>query len=746
MSNLVKKFRTPADRYTPFPFWFWNDRLTTGEIKRQMDDFYAKGIRGFVLHPRIGWPDDLIYLGDEFFEYVRFAVGYAEQLGMKVILYDEGMYPSGSCNGKVVADHPEYASKGLYVVKAADFTERVDRYQKIVLAFDWSEGKVRVTQAGDYFLVHEDSMGTIRGVHYGEDDGEIAAPRSTDLLDSQAIRYFISLTHERYYQELATYFGKTVLGFFTDEPDILGRNHHAEMLPFNDELATRLMEHGWHLEQLPLLFLPNDQKESLNQAFQQLVTAQLETSYYGPISHWCQTHGIFLTGHPHDAHDIGLLHHFQIPGQDVVWRWIAPEKDLGVKGYEAVTAKCAADAARHARRSRNLNEVFGCCGPAGNQWAFTVSDMKWYLDWLFIRGCNLIVPHAFFYSIAGKRQDERAPDVGPHNLWWPYFGQLSDFIKRMSFMMSDQVNTTNIAIIVEIAHLPYEQVELLYQNQIEFNYLEDRYLLADKFSAEDGKLVVADQHYDTLIVEENHPRLADLLAHLAKYNGEIVILTAEKELSEWLPYLQRRYNGSLQIIGQTRKIRYTEFIKENQRFFGLCNEGSCGQQLKLVFPDTFEAISLWDPWRGSVVSYPLTDHCLEYCLENRGLVFFTEAVTEVEELPTCRNRRSVVIQSEPNAWPDLDFSGTVTYELKFGDLSKLPEKLSLDLGRVENFATLLVNGQERETCFWAPYRFCICRKELQKARIQVAVTNTLSNRYSKIPLASGLFGPIQLEW
>ncbi|MGB8451066.1 MAG: hypothetical protein WCD89_01915 [Anaerocolumna sp.] len=32
---------------------------------------------------------------------------------MKVVLYDEAMYPSGSAHGKVVKNNPGYASKGL---------------------------------------------------------------------------------------------------------------------------------------------------------------------------------------------------------------------------------------------------------------------------------------------------------------------------------------------------------------------------------------------------------------------------------------------------------------------------------------------------------------------------------------------------------------------------------------------------------------------------------------------------------
>src|SRR5699024_8088173 len=99
------------------PFWFWNDDLTEEEIIRQIHDFYEKGVNGFVLHPRIGIPEDIVYLSDEFMKLVYEAVAEADRLGMYVILYDEGMYPSGSAKGMVVDGNPEYATRGLRMVE-----------------------------------------------------------------------------------------------------------------------------------------------------------------------------------------------------------------------------------------------------------------------------------------------------------------------------------------------------------------------------------------------------------------------------------------------------------------------------------------------------------------------------------------------------------------------------------------------------------------------------------------------------
>ena len=111
------EFINPSEEYTPIPFWFWNDALDKKEIVRQINDFSKKGVNGFVIHPRIGIPKEIGYLSDEFMSFVRCAIEEAEKLNMKVVLYDEAMYPSGSAHGMVVKNNPEYASRGLKMLE-----------------------------------------------------------------------------------------------------------------------------------------------------------------------------------------------------------------------------------------------------------------------------------------------------------------------------------------------------------------------------------------------------------------------------------------------------------------------------------------------------------------------------------------------------------------------------------------------------------------------------------------------------
>ena len=99
--RILRELKSPDKEYTPIPFWFLNDDLSEEEIARQLSDFREKGVFGVVLHPRIGIPESIPYLSDEFMHYIRFAVKTAAELGMYVVIYDEAMYPSGSAHGLV---------------------------------------------------------------------------------------------------------------------------------------------------------------------------------------------------------------------------------------------------------------------------------------------------------------------------------------------------------------------------------------------------------------------------------------------------------------------------------------------------------------------------------------------------------------------------------------------------------------------------------------------------------------------
>ncbi len=552
MSNLWNALQTPSSEYTPIPFWFWNDELSEEEILRQMKEMKDKGVDGFVIHPRKGLPRTIPYLSEKYFYFVRFAVQKAKEMDMKVVLYDEAMYPSGSCHGEVVRSNPAFASQGLMMLSGKNMPTN----GKAV-----AEGFVMIP-----------SGGTIRGVHENEDDGESDAPKSVDLLNPDAVAKFIELTHEKYYSELSDYFGSTIIAFFTDEPNILGRCAKEGIIPWSDGIYEEFLAAGGSEEDLAALF--DNWNARARAIYRKVIHERMSDSYYRQLSDWCTAHNIALTGHPEKSTDIGYLTYFQVPCQDIVWRFVEPEDGHAICGEHSTMGKCSSDSARHRGKRRNGNECFGCCGERQDPYKFTSDDMRWYLNWLFVRGVNLVYPHAFYYSIRDGRGDERPPEVGIHNPFWSMYKQLSDFIKNMCYLNTDSVNTAQVAILCGEEELSWELAKPLFTNQIEFNYLERE--LLPECSVAGNRLNIAKQSYSMIVsdaatYEDLDARQKEVVQEFVDAGGAFIL--APKDDESYLEDAKTKIQQLVIFDGDTAELRFSHFVKENEEVLILCNEG-----------------------------------------------------------------------------------------------------------------------------------------------------------------------------
>ncbi|MBI4581327.1 MAG: hypothetical protein HY718_16620, partial [Planctomycetes bacterium] len=253
----------PGPEFSQMPFWFWNDRLSEAEIVRQMADFREHGVYGFVIHARMGLTRDIPYMGQRWLELVKTAVEEAAGTNMRVCLYDEGMYPSGSAHGEVVRSNPEFAAQGLAmsqqdVIGPAELPcPAVSEGQRVATAVAALKGNKDEIDGHSLRLIEDPSAkikldagkwrimtfaclpsgGRIRGVHEGEEDRDPGAPAAADLLNPAAMRAFIRFAYEPYYATLKPHFGQTVIGMFTDEPSMLGRGGRRDLRPWTTGLV-----------------------------------------------------------------------------------------------------------------------------------------------------------------------------------------------------------------------------------------------------------------------------------------------------------------------------------------------------------------------------------------------------------------------------------------------------------------------------------------------------------------------------
>ena len=497
--------RQPPREFTLVPFWFWNDELHEHELRRQIDDFQAHGVHGFVIHPRVGLPRHQSWMSEPLLHCYDIALAEAKRRGMTVFLYDEGMYPSGSSCGEVVAENAAYAARCLKPIPLnAGESPTLNSDERLIATVPRAAG-------GHLAVIDAPAGSYIRGLHFITDDGAAEdEPPAADLLNPDAVAAFQRLVYDRFAARFGDYFGDTIRAIFTDEPNPYGKprgenwhvaGHAAAMRRVHEILGYDFTPH------LPALWYDDEpdaarRRDEYRWAIHQLLCQ----TYYQPLHDWCQRHGIALTGHPSMGNDIGAQRWFQIPGQDSVWRWVLPTDNSALEGSDATQAKVTSSAARHCHRRRNANE---CCGAYGHE--LTWDEMNWLAGWLLVRGVNLILPHAFFYSVRGPRWDERPPDVGPHSDWWDRYKSYADYCRRLCWLNTDSDHVCRVAVLAPPHGAPWDAAKVLQQHQIDFNYV-DTDDLAGAARVDEHGLDIGDMHYDAVIVDGPLPPRAHVQA------------------------------------------------------------------------------------------------------------------------------------------------------------------------------------------------------------------------------------------
>ncbi len=597
--GVPEEWVEPPSEFSQAPFWFWNDELTEAELLRQIEDFKAHGVQAFLIHPRAGLPKSIGWMSERMIHFMRFAIERAAERDMWVILYDEGMYPSGSSAGQVAAENAAYRTRGLVCIdldEAKPGTEvqgvRIgDNREPQLTTGQNLVATARRTSNGHRLAIVDraarDGYSVIRGLHFTQDDPPRRAdhrevpenqPAGGDILNPESVACFIRLVYQRYYDEFGKHFGKTVKAIFTDEPSMLARRGERGMMPG----TTGILGHvnaflGYDFTgHLPALWYEDEPDAAkYRRDYDRALQGRLEQTFYRQISDWCEAHGICLTGHPARPDGIGYLRHFQLPGQDIVWRYIEPGKPNALEGEQSTQAKCASSAMIHLKRRRNLNE---CCGAYGPD--FTFEEMKWLMNWLLVRGCNLLVPHAFYYSIRGPRIDERPPDVGPNSPWWPQYKPFAQATARVCWLNTDSRHMCELAILGVNDALPWRAAKVCFQHQRDFNYLEARHLWEDAQVDAEG-IRLAGMHYRALIIEDEPPAKAQPAIEVLSNAGRVIRWSKDMADRSLIEAIDRLVTPDVQVSPGTPDLRVRHVQKGGTDYYLLFNEGGENMELRL---------------------------------------------------------------------------------------------------------------------------------------------------------------------
>ena len=220
------------------------------QIYELIDKYAQCGFEQLMLYPRDGC--ELDYLSDEWFDTINNFIAAGKRHNMRFWLYDEYNYPSGGCKGTVMKQNADFCINYLKAVcKENRFVPQL--------------------------CVNE---------------------KYPNILNPDAVDFFIKSTHEQYKKHFGKYFGNEIAGVFTDEPSFYYGIWEKDELPFYDTLADdyiAICGNDFYTD-YDLYYSKKGADDFIKNCYK-LFAERMYSSYTSRINNWCRENNLYMTGH-----------------------------------------------------------------------------------------------------------------------------------------------------------------------------------------------------------------------------------------------------------------------------------------------------------------------------------------------------------------------------------------------------------------------------------------------------------------
>ncbi len=462
-ATLEQQFRDlplSARRNTGPLFWLHGDE--SPERLNAMLDKVAEAGNGTLTaesRPHKEW------LGEGWYRDLGVCLDAAKRLDLQMWLFDEDWWPSQTVGGNV----PEaYAAKRLVATgvpvppggRYGGTPGQESRFIALVAGRLDADGAVEAETLRDLTkLAHQGPVvwtppadgGTWQVMTFAWE----RAPKlkqgkrlAVDGMSPDCVAWYIETVYEPHDARFGKEFGKTIPGFFYDEPETPGDWGTA----LNETLKSRGVD--WMPVYVAWKFKLEGEAQAA--AFYQYAEARAETwgrVMYGGLSDWCHKRGVLSIGHFMEhgllyvnpefcAGDLMRLQRYSDMGAiDLVCRQMYP----GQRPHDIYQTPKLGSSVSHVygkTDDRAMCEIFG-----GYNQALTYPQMKWLCDQHQVRGINFLIPHSF---------NPRAPvdkDYPPYfynggfEPRYALFRVWADYSSRLSLMLTGGRHVCPVAVL-----------------------------------------------------------------------------------------------------------------------------------------------------------------------------------------------------------------------------------------------------------------------------------------------------------
>jgi hypothetical protein len=462
-------------------------------------------------------------------------------------IYDENGYPSGRAGGLVLENHPEFEAQGLFY-DSKDIQVREQGGAKSERQVEWripagtpfyvalfslnreghitgkpldltnavSGGMIKLSlKPGSWRIMAFVDNRLFDGTH-----AVLTGGPYINILDPDAVKLFIEITHDSYYNRFGEYFGNTINAVFNDEVSVMNGLLTDDSQPypaiawyrdFPDIFRKRT---GYDIRDcLPALFDDTGEETTHKRCdFYSMLGQQIADAFFKQIREWCSAHQVASTGHLlweesliYHAHFYGTvfpsLKELDWPGIDVLFANYGKTSGAHTEGGP-VTPKLASSATHVWKKERTMSESF---------WSVTnkvpVGEVMAHYAWQAVLGIN---------TLTTLTMQNSYPD--------DTLRKFNDFAGRLNYMLTQGRFKADVAILYPIASVwrnfkpTTRHVHNLNDNpkakdvdeawryvsavtlscQRDFDYLDEE--LIKEAVVENGKITIGENTYTVLVL------------------------------------------------------------------------------------------------------------------------------------------------------------------------------------------------------------------------------------------------------
>ena len=372
MNHKIKSLLTgvPCPNHL-LPF-FWQHGEDEATLRKYMSVIQRAGCGAVCVESR-PHPD---FCGPKWWSDMDVILDEARHREMKVWILDDSHFPTGFANGALVGKGTEHRRESVFcnettldgaarvitldvnalcvppALPLSQLAAVVSQMSPPPVHFDGDERLLSVTAVGNNKLLDLTANVQDGTLHWQKPAGKWTVcvcglshncgPHRDyiNMLDTASCKILIDTVYEPHWQHYKKDFGKTIAGFFSDEPElgngILYMQHNPigtpQDLPWSSTVAEELTQRlgqNWKVK-LPMLWHTEpgtNRAAQFRYLYMDVVSRTVQKCFSEQIGNWCRTHGVQYIGHiiedegQHCRTASSLGHYFRgLSGQDMAGR------------------------------------------------------------------------------------------------------------------------------------------------------------------------------------------------------------------------------------------------------------------------------------------------------------------------------------------------------------------------------------------------------------------------------------------